>query len=179
MTNLTAKELGTAVAPRQGRLVQAIYELCKYIAARVGTGPPEPEDVVQAAFTKFAALKAPEKVVNPRAFLYRTALNIVIDANRRAQRHHASLIQGVAPDLEEATDDLEPERVLLGKEALLLLRQAVLTLPPRDRSFLLAHRLEGLSYAEIARRANMAPSTVREIVEKSFAVCAKIMREAD
>lgn len=51
-------------------------ELVAFVRMKVG-GPPEPEDVAQQAFVNYAALDDPAAVRNPRAFLYRTAANIV------------------------------------------------------------------------------------------------------
>ena len=59
--------------------------LCGYVRAQFGPGPPEPEDVAQSAFIRFAAADAAH-IENPRAFLYATARNLVIDHHRHAQR---------------------------------------------------------------------------------------------
>jgi DNA-directed RNA polymerase specialized sigma24 family protein len=57
-------------------------EICRYVRRSFGAGPPDPEDVAQAAFARFAALDVEVQVANPRAFLFRTAHNIAIDARR-------------------------------------------------------------------------------------------------
>src|SRR5688572_3251372 len=62
--------------------------LCGYVRAQFGPGPPEPEDVAQTAFIRFAAAD-PAHIENPRAFLYATARNLVIDHHRHAQRASA------------------------------------------------------------------------------------------
>lgn len=47
----------------------------RYIAKAFGAGPPDPEDAVQAAFEKYAALENRADVLNPRAFLMASARN--------------------------------------------------------------------------------------------------------
>lgn len=143
-------------------------ELCLYINKTFGAGPPEPEDVVQSAFAKFSTLETPQDIENPRAFLYRMAYNIAIDQRRGSERHERLL--RLAPSFldEEITDDRSPERVLLGNEELRVLEDVIMTLSERDRTFFLLNRLEGVSFAEIARRTNMSASNVRRIIEDIF-----------
>ncbi|KKK85213.1 hypothetical protein LCGC14_2775540, partial [marine sediment metagenome] len=57
-------------------------ELCKFLHSRYGSGPPEPEDIAQTAFVKFASLENNDRVENPRAFIYRTASNLIVDYHR-------------------------------------------------------------------------------------------------
>jgi len=45
-------------------------ELCHYIKKHFGAGPPDPEDVAQEAFVKFAAVNDREAIDNPRAYLF-------------------------------------------------------------------------------------------------------------
>lgn len=61
-------------------LIEGLYrdhfkDLCRNIHKSFGGGPPEPEEVVQAAFTKFASLENPERIAEPRSFLFITARN--------------------------------------------------------------------------------------------------------
>ncbi|MGE5502716.1 MAG: RNA polymerase sigma factor, partial [Ignavibacteriales bacterium] len=65
-------------------------ELVGYARRTFGAGPPEPEDIVQATFARFAALPANTEVANPRAFLFRTAHNIGVDAQRSRIRAGAA-----------------------------------------------------------------------------------------
>ena len=157
-SGLEAKGVGpvavTDCAP--DRPLEALYrkyglELCKYLARTFGAGPPEPEDVAHEAFTRYAALDAPERVRNPRAFLYRTARNIVLDSQRRAQTAfgHARDAQnsdGASPD------GITPERVLLGKDALARVSAAFAALPKKQQVVLSLRRLDGATYEEIAAR---------------------------
>ena len=43
------------------------YEICHYLRAKYGDGPPDPEDIAQVTFTKFATYQTPEHIRNPRA----------------------------------------------------------------------------------------------------------------
>jgi RNA polymerase sigma factor (sigma-70 family) len=168
----------------QTTFLQSVYarywpEICHYLRGRFGAGPPEPQDIAQHAFAQLAALSNPQSIVNPRAFLYRTAINAAIDHRRSLRRHDRLLNTLVRPQSAEDVHDLGPERVLLGQEQLAILEQAVMALPERDRTFFLLNRYEGVSFAEIARQTGMSPSGVRLIVEQALASCQIALRCAE
>jgi RNA polymerase sigma-70 factor (ECF subfamily) len=154
-------------------------ELCRYVSATFGRGPPDPEDVAQAAFARFMALGDQETVSNPRAFLYATARNIVVDFNRRVRtvnRHAAATAHGAT---DERVDDLSPERIALACERASLITATITNLPPRQRQALLLHRLHGLSYSEIAARTGGSKSDVRRQIARALAAVEAALELAE
>lgn len=154
-------------------------ELVAFIRSKFGSGPPEPEDVAQQAFANFAALGLRETIANPRAFLFRTAHNIVLN-DRKHQRVGRRFLE-TAPhpqEICEARDDLNPEVVLVGKEQYSLIEQVIRAMPRRRREVLLMNRLEGLSYAEIARRLGISESVVRKHAAVAVRECAAVLLDA-
>jgi RNA polymerase sigma factor (sigma-70 family) len=148
--------------PRRDSGIDVLYarywtELCQYIRRRFGVGPPDPEDVAQETFIKFASLQNRHSIDNPRAYLYRTAHNLLIDERRRLTRRNT-----ITGDVEALSDDRTPERVLVGKERLGVLTRTLVAMPDaRRRSFLL-NRLHGLSAAAIARMTRYSESAVKK-----------------
>lgn len=150
--------------PRRDAAIDLLYarhwnELCHYIRRRFGVGPPDPEDVAQETFIKFASLENRDAIDNPRAYLYRTAHNLLIDERRRLTLRNKS-----TGDIEtlSVSDDRTPERVLVGKERLDVLTRTLLAMPDaRRRSFML-NRLHGLSAAAIARMTGYSDSAVKK-----------------
>lgn len=153
-------------------------ELCQFIRVRYGAGPPDPEDVAQIAFLRYAQMPAHAEVRNARALLYRTAINVVID-HKRQEKVAATTPAADLPDheVDVAAPGLGPEGIVLHREELAVLEEVVRNLPPRHRSFFLANRLENLSYAEIARRTGVSQSGVRKIVEEALAVCQAALKD--
>lgn len=154
--------------------VQALFEhhqdeICAYLRAKFGEGPPEPDEIAQAAFAKLSALPPEQEIENPRAFLYSTARNLMIDELRKRQRrdrHQQSAIDSCA---EENVDALTPERVLLAKERFAVMRATLQTLPSRQRDVLILSRIEGLTYTEIARRIGISETSVRRDIAAGMA----------
>lgn len=177
MSETTAKDIIKQGAPRgeedRLRAVRRIYDqhwhdLCRYVAGTFGEGPPEPEDVAQAAFTKFAALKAPQAMESPYGFLRTTARNIVISHKRHDKVRRAYLKEAGEGIFAEGGDDFTAERVLLGKERLDVVTAALQRMPRRRRRMLLLHRVHGLSQAEVARRMGLSASAVKKQITRAL-----------
>lgn len=176
-------QTGVAVAGRQHGLLGDVYrrywlEVCRYVGRTFGAGPPDPEDVAQTAFTRFAALEDPGRVENPKAFLFATARNIVVDHHRREATRNGYAREQVAAAREDAIDAVDPERVLLAKERLALLEEVLWRMPRKRRRMLIMSRFDGLSYAEISRRTGVSLSVVRRHVERGIADFQKALRVA-
>lgn len=124
-------------------------DLCKSINRIFGPGPPDPEDLVQDAFERYARLEDRSSIRNPRSFLFITAKNIALDFRRRRKTTDAYLAEqaalGAAAKLEEVT----PERVVLAKDYVEAVTAALRALPRKQQVILVKSRLEGKSFKQI------------------------------
>lgn len=149
-------------------------EICGYVRRRFGPGPPEPEDIAQAAFMRLSVRTDIADLENPRAFLYRVAHNVAIEERRR--RDARTRVEAeVWPLAAEETDDHDPERVLSGKERRRLLQVAFSTLEPRTRQIVIMSRQDDLSSAEIARRLGLSPTHVKRLMAQAIAHCRAVI----
>lgn len=156
-------ELARAYAERGARL--------RAIASRAG--PEEVADLVQDAFLKAVEAGGKAEVEKPVHLLFRIARNAVIDRLRSKSRT-AALFRSEEADA--ADPAANPERILIASERLKRAMACIEHMPPKRREVFLLHRLEGLSYAEIARRAGISIKTV----EKHMACAmAQLSREVD
>jgi RNA polymerase sigma factor (sigma-70 family) len=151
--------------------------LCSYVRAQFGSGPPEPEDVAQSAFARFAATD-PARIGNPQAFLYATARHLVIDHHRHARHEglHAQALETSAA--EDSLYELSPENVLLQTERFQILAQALERMPLKRRRLVLLNRFEGLSYGKIGERFGMSAENVRKHIERTLAECLQTLDAA-
>jgi len=154
-------------------------EICKFLRSEYGDGPPQPQDVVHEAFMRLAAYEKSCSVRHARAFLYRTAINIVLDHRRRTLRRERLLTLSQPQNYARSRDDFDPERVLSGRDELQALRNAIQQLPERERTILLLNRLEGVSISEIAGRTGLSPSGVRLIIVRALEQCQRSLAVAD
>ena len=167
-------KLSPAYDSQGGSSLSEIYnaylpELTRYVRAKFGEGPPEPEDVAQDAFAKFATAFETQLIRNPRAFLYASVRNLVIDHKRRQRTRNAHAEEILATGEKENFDGMSPERVLIEKERFEIMRAAIETMPEEDRRVLLMHRLRARTYADIARELQMSESGVRRAVARAVA----------
>lgn len=108
----------------------------------------------------------------PEAYLTRTATNLVRDRARIAARRSA--------DRHDSADDHiliapDPHRLLETRDMLRHLEGAMLKLRPRTRQIFLAHRLDGLSYAEIAERTGISIKGVEKQMSRAIATIDRLM----
>jgi RNA polymerase sigma-70 factor (ECF subfamily) len=149
--------------------------LCAFIRRKFGAGPPEPEDVAQAAFERFAALPNRADIGNAKAFLYRCARNYVIDYRRRQAVSGRAAADVVALNPTGASADGDPSRVLEAREDLAAVLAAIDSLDARRREVLILNSIEGLSCAEIARRMGLSPTRVVQLYAQALAACARAL----
>lgn len=172
------------IAPEHRRVLATLYarhwkEIVAYVARAFGQGPPDPEDAAQSAFAQYAALSEPERILNPRAFLYRSASNFVLDFKRRARTRAKFEVGPEAALIMGGANEFTPERVLSGKERADILERAVMMLKPRQREVLILNRIHAMSYAEISRAKGISETEVRRLVAVAVRACDRALSAAD
>jgi len=113
---------------------------------------------------RMACYERDQVVEQPEAFLMRTALNLSIDAHRTRNGH------GEEVDLEEVVLlDLSPgtEAVILARERMARLSECLGRLSGKTRDILLAYRIDGLTYQQIAQQHGLSISTVEKHIAKA------------
>ncbi|MCX2865633.1 RNA polymerase sigma factor [Paucibacter sp. PLA-PC-4] len=151
----------------------AVFSRIRSVLRRRGT-TQETDDYIQEAFARLASYEREQVVLEPEAFLMRTAINLSIDA------HRARVVHGEQVVLEEVilVDDAPPvESVVLGRERLARLEQCLGRLGEKPREIFLAHRVDGLTYREIADQQGLSISTVEKHVAKATMQLITLMKD--
>lgn len=154
-------------------------EICKYVNSTFGSGPPDPEDIAQTVFTNFAALDNPGQIENPRAFLYRSAHNMVISHHRKAATRRRYMMEQKNTNPGRERDDIHPERIMITRERLALLERVMWDMPVKRRRMLVLNRFDGLTYAEISRQSGLSQSAVKKHVMKALTDFHKALRKIE
>lgn len=127
------------------------------------------DDLVQESFVRFAVMQArrPKKAVErPEAYLTTIAVNLLRDRARiAARRSMASHI----PAHEVALIGSDTIAALEARDQLERLEASLARLSPESRSVFLAHRRDGVSYKEIARREGLSEKGVQKRMSKAIA----------
>jgi RNA polymerase sigma factor (sigma-70 family) len=153
-----------------GTRVEAIYaahspELTRYFRRRAPA--QDVADLVQECFRRFTQSRGPalSLVDRPAAYLVRTARNLLAERiradGRRMQAHHG-------PFDEEDHAGPDPHAALEARDTIRRLADVVARLKPKTRAIFLMHRLEGLSYEEIAAAQGMSVKGVEKQMAKAL-----------
>lgn len=148
-----------------------------YVRRTFGPGPPDPEDVAHVVISRFVTIDGAERVGNAGAYLRRMAHNYVLESHRRDRVGERSLVQLRILNGESA--DFTPEDIIVSKQELNRLDAALAQLKPKQRVALLLHRIDGLSFAAIARELGMSASGARQLVESAHKACVAAMRRRE
>lgn len=156
------------------------YRELLHFCSRFTRNPDGAADTVQETYARvLAAQQQGAKVGQPRALLYRTARNLMIDQQRRAavrERHHGEL-----GDLESVAGARahEPETAAMSKQAVSALLAVIDAMPARRREAFILHRFEGLSHAEISVRMNISRKMVEHHIKAALQACRQSRAEWD
>src|SRR5215218_6176134 len=120
------------------------------------------EDVLQDVFVRaFGALRADDRQVNVRAWLYRVAHNRCIDHLRRPIPAPADVFEMSRTPLHDPLEDAQR------REDLQRLVADVARLPEQQRSALLMREMEGLSYQDLAEALDVTVPAVKSLLVRA------------
>lgn len=130
-------------------------------------------DLRQEVYVRVYETAASSRPLTPRAFLFATARNLLIDRVRR-QRVVSIEAVGDLESLNVLVDELSPEQHLHGRQELFRLTQAFDDLPPRCREAVWMRRVDELPQKEIARRLGIT----QKVVEKHITLGMRRLADA-
>jgi RNA polymerase sigma factor (sigma-70 family) len=120
------------------------------------------EDVLQDVFVRaFGALRADDRAVNVRAWLYRVAHNRCIDHLRRPMPAPADVFEMSRTPLHDPLEDAQR------REDLRRLVTDVGRLPEQQRSALLMREIDGMSYADLATALDVTVPAVKSLLVRA------------
>lgn len=166
--DLKSEESGQATGSATGdrdRLLSRLYRdhyraLCLRLRQLYGSGPPEPEDVAQSAFQKLSEIGDLTRIEHPRAFLFRTAINLGLNAISRqsvARRFAERELAGAnMPVVEENT----PEDVYYMRQRMKRTQTAFAVLTQKQKEIVVRSRLKGETYAEIQKATGWSQADI-------------------
>lgn len=113
---------------------------------------------------RLACYERDQVVDEPEAFLMRIALNLSIDAHRARVSHGEEVLleDVILLDLAPGTED-----IVLGRERMARMSWCLGRLSDKTRDIFLAHRIDGMTYREIAQRHALSITTVEKHIAKA------------
>ena len=179
-------KLGLAADPQAQAgnltLVERLYRdhwrnLCTRLRRVFGTGPPEPEDLAQTAFTKLLEYADATALDDPASFLFRIAINVGRDRRRHIVRATAIIEEQLAPQGLEQVDRITPSNVYETRECLAVTERAMATLTAKQREVLIRSRLRGETFEEIRDACGWSKADISRTLQAALGVLQSAMRE--
>ena len=144
--------------------------LMSFFLRRVGDRY-EAEDLTQETFARSARRIARLDNSNIKSYLFTIGANLLRDRARRAVTHRLNAHDSLSDPLFDvkllATEDKEPERVLIAKETLREVLSALMELNERTRDIFVLFRLERMEHRQIADLYGISVSAVEKQVVKA------------
>ncbi|MEM6898531.1 MAG: RNA polymerase sigma factor [Pseudomonadota bacterium] len=158
---ISAEETKTVISALYSRFYSKLVD---GLRRTYGAGPPDPEDVAQAAFARLGLKSNLEEVKDLEGYVWITARNMILTEKRREATRARNKGEVESRFFGSTCNELEPERVLIAKEEVSILQSALDQLSTRRRTLFLLHRVQGLSVAETARQCGVSrTAAVRHI----------------
>ncbi|RKP53663.1 RNA polymerase sigma factor [Pararobbsia silviterrae] len=154
-------------------------ELLRFLSRLVKDGEMA-SDITQESYVRVLSLRdAGTPIADPRALLYRTARNLVIDTYRRAtvRTQHVDALE----EIDEPVADVshQPEHAWESSARAHALVAAVDALPARCREAFVLHKFEGLSQREVAARMGISLNMVEKHIIRGVLACKQQLSAFD
>jgi len=127
----------------------------------MGVRPDERDDIVQETYYRLLRMNAIDHIGDGRAYLYRTARNVVLEQIRRNKVVSIQTVQNL-DDLNIAAHTATPESETSARMELGRVLDLVAGLPERCRRIFEMRKIDGLSQAETARMMRVSENVVEK-----------------
>jgi RNA polymerase sigma factor (sigma-70 family) len=144
----------------------------RYVARKIPAA--DVDDVIQESLLRVMNSSRDADVRHPKSYFFTVVKAVIVDRGRheavRHRKDHCEMNEAYHP-----VDPICPCRVLEAKQSLLRVMARLDAVPGRSRDMVLAVRLEGLTFREVAKRHNVSLSTVEKQVASVLAQLAEAM----
>lgn len=128
------------------------------------------EDVVQEAYLRLGA--ASQEITHPVSYLYRIVRNLALDWARRSSAERPTAAgPGSLEDM--SCEAPSAERVLLFRDELRVLQEALAELPARTQTAFRMYRLEGQTLQQIANHLGVSVVRAHQLVREAIVHAAR------
>lgn len=131
-------------------------------------------DAMQETFLRVLYASRSTLIENPQAYLYQVAKNVANRTLGRAAKDAGLFLSFDVSELHIADDAPCQERIVSGRQCLLLLAQAIAELPNRCQQVFILSRLHGMPNGEIAAELGITRNMVEKHIIKALLHCRNV-----
>lgn len=145
---------------------------------RRGATPHDAEDAIQQAFVRLYAHQKKEAIRDPSAFLVDLLGKVRVDRWRATQRHRELFVEESIERLNLPALVPSPEDCAETGQRLDRIKRRLESLGPRTQQVFFLHRLEGLTYPQIAAAIGVSVSAIeKHIARAALCIHEEMQRE--
>ena len=133
------------------------------------------DDLVQESYLRIWKARVTHPIQSAKAFLFRIACNLALDAARHQQVSPIEAMGGLA-DLSGMEDKPGVVETMTREEKGKLLGQALGSLPARCREIVFLHKIKGLSQRAVADHLGLSEKTVANQITLGVKRCEEFFR---
>ena len=165
------------------QLVEALHreyqgELSRFIRSKIKSNE-DVEEIVQEVYLRIARLNKPRHIENPRAFLFKTAQNVIIDRYRRNNAQQSDHQVTYNDDICPPSEQYSPEQLIQARQRYMLFLQALAELNNNCRTAFMLNRFSGLRYKEIAKLMGISVAMVEYHIMKALSHIRSALRDTE
>lgn len=139
---------------------------------RMNVQEHDAQDIAQESMMRLLRYSRSEPAEAWQALLYRIAINLLRDRKRRSgaeqERHLGPMVDPRGAVSDAVSPEPSPEQYASNRQTLARMQAAVEQLPQRCREVYLLHRIEGMTYPEIARRSGVSAKAVEKSISRAL-----------
>lgn len=137
----------------------------------------EAEDLVQEVMVRALAHSRWSSDEQARAYVFRAAMNLWRDRKRRRLAREAVVVGWADRAVLQVGEEITVERVLIGRDQLRQVLDALMELNPRTRDIFILRRVENMKFGDIAAAFGITVSAVEKHMIKALACIAQRMQD--
>jgi len=168
---MSGKMSGELVGPWAG-MGECLAAVRRMVGAHVGS--QHATDFVQEACAQMLALPDRDSIRNPKAYLYRAAVNLAYNASAR-RRREAVAMETLSIQGGQSFEERDPARIYVDRRRLERVARTIDALPPRCREVFVLYRFHGLDQGTIAARLGISRNMVEKHVVRAMQACREAL----
>lgn len=141
---------------------------------RISPSASDIDDIAQETILRALQAERERDILQPKAYLYTIARNVVRDAMDKKSRSVIDFIEDFAPETVSSNEPLVEDQVD-GRQRMLLFWEAVATLPEQCQQVFVLKKVYGYSHAEISRQLGISVSTTEKHVAAGLRRCSDFL----
>ncbi|GLR70575.1 RNA polymerase sigma factor [Agaribacter marinus] len=147
-------------------------DLVRNLRGIFGSGPPDPEDLVQEAFSKLLTHKNVDDIQHPKAYLTRAAVNMGLNHCTKYKQTESFIDSALESVGETLVTEDSPEDIYSLNERVASVSEAMNMLSDKQREIVIRCRIHGETYEQIRNNTGWSLADISRQLKSAMSILA-------